>query len=252
MLRLTWVLIFLFVPVLFASSAVKPENFVGVWLFDEGKGDIIDDSSGNGHEGKMQAAKWTDGKFGKALLFEGAGEVKINSTEKLNLGDKFTMMAYFYANATVDWHQIIAKNNEYLLRIDPPGEGKNMSAFVFIAGGWEPRASAGVPDTKTWIHFAATYDAKTTFLTVYVDGEKKGQSARAGKPAANNEPVTFGHWGGGSRFQGIIDDVAILNVVLEQQDIKNIAENGLKTVLGVQSVQSVGKLASTWGDVKYR
>jgi len=133
-LRLTWVLIFLFVPVLFASSAVKPENFVGVWLFDEGKGDIIDDSSGNGHEGKMQAAKWTDGKFGKALLFEGAGEVKINSTEKLNLGDKFTMMAYFYANATVDWHQIIAKNNEYLLRIDPPGEGKNMSAFVFIAG----------------------------------------------------------------------------------------------------------------------
>jgi len=251
-LKLTWVLIFLLVPALVASAAVKLENFAGVWLLDEGKSDLAADSSGNGHDGQMQGAKWTDGKFGKALLFEGAGEVKINSTEKLNLGEKFTMMAYFYANALDDWHQIIAKDAEYLLRIDPPAEGKNMSAFITVAGGWEPRASAGVPDTKIWIHFAATYDSKTTFLTVYVNGEKKGQSARAGKPSNSNNPLFFGHWGGGSRFKGIIDEVAILNVALEPEDIKDIADNGLKVMLGPQSVQPVGKLTSTWGDVKYR
>lgn len=100
-----------------------------------------------------------------------------------------------------------------------------MSAFVSI-GGWEPRCSVGVPDIKTWILFAATYDSKTTFLTTYVNGEKKAQVAREGKAIPNVNPVTIGHWGGSSNFKGIIDEVAILNVVLEENDIKDIATNG--------------------------
>ena len=244
-------MLFILVPAIIASSAIKPENFVGVWLFEEGKGNATADSTPNKNDGQVSAVKWTDGKFGKALLFEAAGEVKIASTEALNLGDKFTMMAYFYANALDDWHQIIAKDAQYLLRIDPPAEGKNMSAFVSI-GGWEPRSSAGVPDTKTWIHFAATYDSKTTFLTTYVNGEQKAQVGRAGKATGNENPISIGHWGGGSRFKGIIDEVAILNVALEAKDIKEIAEVGLKAILGGgESVQPAGKLATTWGDVKY-
>lgn len=251
MLRITFSLLFIALLASNAFSAIKPDNIVGVWLLDEGRGDIAADASGNNHEGKVMGAKWVDGKFGKALLFEGAGEVKIQSTEKLNLGEQLTMMAYFQAHALVDWHQIIAKNNEYLLRIDPPGEGTRMSAFVNLNGGWEPRASAFIPDKDTWYHFAATYSAKTKQLTVFVDGKQSGQSQRDGKPTPNNEPVTFGHWGGGSRFRGIIDDVAIFNIALDQRDIADIAANGLKATLGTgKSVRSAGKLVSTWGDIK--
>ena len=245
-------MLFILVPSIIASAAVKPENFVGVWLFEDGKGNVATDSTANKNDGQVSAAtKWTDGKFGKGLLFEGTGDVKIASTDALNLGDKFTMMAYFYANALDNWHQIIAKDAQYLLRVDPPSEGKNMSAFVSI-GGWEPRSSAGVPDTKTWTHFAATYDSKTTFLTTYVNGEKKAQVGRAGKATGNANPVNIGNWGGSSNFKGIIDEVAILNVTLEAADIKDIADNGLSIVLkGGKSVQPAGKLAATWGDVKY-
>lgn len=246
-------MLLILVPAIIASSAVKPENFVGIWLFDEGKGNTTADLTPNKNDGTVSAVtKWTDGIFGKALLFEDMGEVKIQSTDALNLGDKFTMMAYFYATALDDWHQLIAKDAQYLLRIDPPSEGKNMSAFVSI-NGWEPRSSAGVPDIKTWIHFAATYDSKTTFLTTFVNGEKKAQVARAGKPVANVNPVTIGHWGGGSNFKGIIDEVAILNVALEANDIKDIATNGLKIMFtGGKSVSSAGKLTATWGEVKCR
>jgi len=244
-------MLFILVPAIITSAAVKPENFVGVWLFDEGKGNIAADLTANKNDGQISAAtKWADGKFGKGLLFEGTGDVTIASTDALNLGDEFTMMAYFYANALDNWHQIIAKDAQYLLRIDPPAEGKNMSAFVSI-GGWEPRASAGVPDTKTWTHFAATYDRKTTFLTVYVNGLQKAQVGRAGKAIANANPVTIGNWGGSSNFKGIIDEVAILNVVLGANDIKDIADNGLKVVLGGgKSVDSSDKLATTWGKLK--
>lgn len=250
-LRLAWALIFLLAPALIASAQVAPEDFVGVWLLDEGRGDFVEDATGNGNDGIMTGADWTDGKFGNALHFDAAGEVKIESTERLNLGDEFTMMAYFYADATVDWHQIVAKDGEYLLRIDPPSEGTRMSAFVMLDGGWEPRASAFVPETETWYHFAATYSSDDGTLIVYVDGVKAGQSARVGKPAGNVNPVTFGHWGGGSRFQGIIDEVAILDVALEERDIADIAQQGLSEILGGgQSVQPVGKLTTSWANVK--
>lgn len=253
MFRVIFSFLFIVLMASNAHSAIRPENIVGVWLLDEGRGDIAADISENNHEGKVMGAKWVDGKFGKALLFEGAGEVKIQSTEKLNLGEQLTMMAYFNASALVDWHQIIAKNNEYLLRIDPPGEGTRMSAFVNLNGGWEPRASAFVPEKDRWYHFAATYNSKTKQLIVFVDGVQAGLSNRDGKPTPNNEPVTFGHWGGGSRFRGIIDDVAIFNVALDEKDIAEIAANGLKaTVSAGKSVKPAGKLVFTWGNIKSR
>jgi len=253
LLKWIWVFVFLFVSALIASAAIKPANFVGIWLFDEGVGGFAGDSSGNEAEGKLTGTKWVDGKFGKALQFDGAGFVNVPSNEKIGLGDQFTMMAYFYATALDGWHQLIAKDAEYLLRIDPPAEGKNMSAFVWIAGAWEPRSSAGVPDTKTWTHFAATYDSKTSALITYVDGVKKAQINRAGKPSPGANPVNIGCWGAGSYFKGILDEVAILNVALTEAEIKDIAENGLKVVLkGGQSIQPVGKLATSWGDVKNR
>ncbi len=34
-------------------AETDPAAVVGLWLFDEGKGDIAKDSSGNGHDGKF-------------------------------------------------------------------------------------------------------------------------------------------------------------------------------------------------------
>jgi hypothetical protein len=246
------IMLFILVPSLIVSAAVKPENIMGMWFFDEGKGDTAVDSSGNKNDGTITSVKWTDGKYGKALLFEGAGGVKINSAETLNLGDQFTMMAFFNAKTLNNYHAIMCKNNEYLLRMDNLAEGGKMSAFVNLTNNWEPRASAFVPVKDTWYHYAAVYSSKTKQLTVYVNGEQAGQSGRDGKPNPNQDPVNIGNWGGGSNFLGIIDDVAIFNVAVSPEDVKAISENGLKAALGSKSVDSSGKLATTWGDVKYR
>jgi hypothetical protein len=251
---MAFLLAFIFVPALVSHGAVRLQDAVGVWLFDEGAGDVAKDSSGNGNDGKVDIATWTDGKFGKALSFAGDASVEVASTDKLNNGGQYTLMAYFNANVLNDWHQLIAKDGQYLLRIDPPSEGGKMSSFVNLDGGWEPRASsADVPVIDTWYHFAATYDSGTKKLTVFVNGVKVGESDRDGNPTANDNPVTFGHWGGSSRFRGVIDDVAIFGIALPESDIKSIADNGLKSVLGLgepTSVQPFGKLATMWGDIK--
>lgn len=250
---LVYLVILMFVAVVATYAEIDLKTIAGIWLLDEDKGDIIEDSSGNNHEGTVVGVKWDKGKFGQCLRFDKAGEVKIQSTEKLQLSDEFTFMAFFYTEALDDWHQIIAKDAEYLLRIDPPAEGTKMSAFVNLAGSWEPRASAIVPEKDTWYHFAAVFDAgaKDVQLKVYVNGEQKGQSVRAGKPNPGQAVLTFGHWGGGSRFKGLIDDVGIFKAALEPEDIMAIATKGLKEIIiAAQGVEPSAKLAAKWGELK--
>lgn len=70
--RLLWVsaIVLFIVGTLAVSSyaALDPDTLVGVWKFDEGKGNTAKDSSGNGNDGTLtNKPKWVDGKFGKAL-----------------------------------------------------------------------------------------------------------------------------------------------------------------------------------------
>jgi hypothetical protein len=55
-----------------ARAALDPADAVGVWLFDEGEGEVAIDQSGLGNDGTLVNATWTDdAAFGKALAFNG-------------------------------------------------------------------------------------------------------------------------------------------------------------------------------------
>jgi len=230
---------------------IDPASIVGLWLFDETEVALAKDSSGRGHDGKITGAKRVAGKFGKALEFDGDDFVDVPDADDLGIDDQFTMQAWFFARDMGSWQQLIAKDNEYLLRIDPPAEGNNMSAFVMVGGSWEPRASAFVPSLETWTHFAATYDGAQ--LTVYVDGVSSGQSGRPGNIQQTSNPLEFARWGGAligediGYFIGIIDEIAIFDDVLSEDDIAE-AMDGLQIFKA--SVEASGKLAVTWGKIR--
>jgi hypothetical protein len=244
-----WLMIVIGITTATTIAAIEPSSIVGLWLLDEGSGSTVADLSGNGHDGEIDGAVWVGGKMGQALEFDGDDSVTVPDAPNLRIGTQLTMMAWFYATDIGDWRQIIAKSDEYLLRIDPPQEGNQMSSFVKADGNWEPRASAGVPDLNTWIHYAAVYDSSLAEnqLKVYVNGVESGASTRPGTVAQTENPVEFGKWGGGSYFVGIIDEVAIFNIALPETEIQAIMNAGLESIT---AVQAAGKLASTWGYLK--
>ena len=47
--------------------------------------------------------------------------------------------------------------------------------------------------------------------------------------------------------EGIIDDVALFNVALEEEDMDAIMDNGVETAA---AVEAVNKLTTTWGRIK--
>ena len=91
-------LISLCISLIFASlilpsigdAALDLKDVVAIWLLDEGTGSDVKDSSKNGHDGAFASGKpaWVNGKFGKALSFNGQNDwVAMNAPVVVNTVD---------------------------------------------------------------------------------------------------------------------------------------------------------------------
>jgi len=251
----------LFVFGLLANSSyanVDPQTCIGMWLFDDGAGEVAKDSSASKNDGTLSnGPKWVDGKFGKGLSFDGVDDFVGLANEPDPLTNGFTFSAWVKRNADTPTCQEVFNNHQLFLRTQPEGEAATnpFETFVNLADGTvEPRASSAVASkVGQWFFVAVTWD-KTT-LKIYVDGVPMGQSTRTGDLAT---PVAAQIGRGeqqnlvANAFNGIIDDVAFFSVVLEEGDIQALMNQGLKESLGLAAVDLSGKLTTTWANVKTR
>ncbi len=239
-----------------SDAKIDPETCIGMWLFDDGDGDLAIDSSASKNDGTlMNGAEWVDGKFGDGVSFDGVDDFVELAIQPDPIVDGFTFSAWVMRNADNPSCQEVFNNHQFFLRTQPEGEDANnpFETFVNLDNGTvEPRASSGVAsEIEEWFFVAATWDQIT--LKIYVNGEFKGQSARTGDLAA---PVTAQIGRGeqqnltANAFNGIIDEVAFFSEVLEEEDIQTLMNQGIEDALGLTAVDLSGKLATTWGEIK--
>ena len=95
-------------------AEIDPQTCVGMWLFDQGEGKVVEDASGNDGDGDIFGAKWVDGKFGKALEFDGdSNYVEVKNSDSLNPTEKISICMWIKPFAGMDCD---ANNNwRYLL-----------------------------------------------------------------------------------------------------------------------------------------
>ncbi len=212
-------------------------GLVGYWKFDEGTGQIVNDSSGNANNGTLGTTSspgiddpiWTSGKFGGALDFDGANDYVDVGTMDVPSG-AMTIAAWFKADsvsgcgprliskATSDtsdsthWWMLSFCSDKlrFRLKTDPSG-----FTTVLIA-------PSGDLSTGVWTHAAATYDGAT--MKIYKDGVLVGSAPKTGtvsidssvKVNIGRNPDSIYH------FNGIIDDVRVYNRALSQEEILNL------------------------------
>ena len=85
-----------------SSAKIDPKTIAGIWLFDEGKGDIAKDSSGNQNDGTLtNGPKWLEGKFDKALSFDGVDDyVNVVNRSSLVMSQLQKMTVSVWYNTT--------------------------------------------------------------------------------------------------------------------------------------------------------
>jgi len=228
----------------------------GIWLLDEGEGNVINDMSGNENHGELQGGEWVEGPDGPALSLNGQNDrVIIADSDSLYLEEAWTITAWAFVNTTeTGFGHILGKRPasgtvaNYAFRTS--GNGQGWEAY-YARDGWKGAWNQGSVKKGEWLYMTATYDAKDT-IKIYENAEEIASVGGMGKPAPQNDTdVNIGGWTNNTTetLDGTLYDVAIFASVLEQEDIEELMETGLEDLL---PVEPSGKLATTWGSLKSR
>lgn len=227
-------------------SAELLDDAVGIWLFDEGKGGVAADTSGNGNDGEVSGAKWTEGKFGGALEFEPPHVVRVEPSDSLNFKDQMTIATWVYMNKGVS-DTAIRRNGSYLLEVQSATE-RVPGGYVF--GIWSGGGFTGgvwgktVIDPEKWYHIVGLYDGSE--MKLYVDGTLESAVKQGGDVDQAGE-LLFGTFGG-EKFIGRLDEIVFFDRGITEAEITALMK-GVEAVLPV----SPNRLLTTiWGRLKNR
>ena len=250
-----------FVFVNISHSAIDPETLVGMWLFDGG--DDAADSSGNENHGELMNGPEhvNDGKFGGALSFDGDDDyVIVPTSDSLNsCAESYTGMLWakltkkdnvVLGGCCNDDHAVLNFQYTCLLNVFGPGRGGNHGKAEIGSMQLNPEWVSGptLVNDGDWHHLVFTYDGE--LMKVYVDGNVDAEQPTTGVFGLTGEPLKIGGMPGERPTHGLIDEVAVFNVALSEDDINNILDEGLERATGITAVSSAGKLAATWGWIR--
>lgn len=230
-----------------------PENaFVAAWSFD-GTGGFVKDISGNGHDGEIMGVpeRVDDGKFGKAMSFPGelTSYVEVPNHPDLQITDSITLVGWLKSDFPEWQGDLVCKdegnplpNRHYNIHATTPVNGQTPGRIYL--SGTTVTGTSFINDGE-WHHIAGTWDGETGRL--YIDGKLETEEPFSGPLSSSDVPVEIGRRGGQRFINGLLDDIAIFNVALTEDQIREIIENGLANAM---SISPTGKLAVRWAKIK--
>jgi hypothetical protein len=217
---------------------------------DEGNGTIAYDSSGFENNGILYnntvscsdppvatCPKWVDGKYGKALSFDGIDDY-IEITSFPSLTQDATFSAWINVSSLKNYNTILVSENASGYQnfgVFVNGSGWLLFQFTNSAGNIKQHwANAGIAENQ-WYHIAIVFNHAYNTIKFYVNGsEILSESETDSLTAWPNQVLRIG-WGksqiNGYQFNGTIDEVRIVNRSLSSEEIKGIAAQPLTILI---------------------
>ena len=206
------------------------------YTFDEGLGDIANDTGGSGQHGLLvNGPLWVSGKIGSyALDFDGSDQyVDLGGLDVS--GSEITITAWFNSdnlyNCGFDLDcRILSKavgtatQDHYFMVSTFNGDGAKLRFRLKTDGITDQLIGYDGPELQdnTWYHVAAVYDG--TQMILYMNGIEVGSQPKTG--VIDNNPsvnTLIGANAPGIRsWDGKVDDVRIYNRALTQQEVESM------------------------------
>jgi hypothetical protein len=199
-----------------------------------GTGAVKDDSEAR-NDGTVEgsATPTADGKFDRAGLFDGNGWVTVPDSESLHVSTGLTLAAWIYptgltsGGGTFPSPGIFSKREAFAVDVAfTLFIWDQNRAWVDIQG--TRVSSNAVFENSQWYHLAVVYDGnqdEAERTSIYVDGELDSRHPSDPQISLNTEALQIGNLpGGGERFIGRLDEVAIWTRPLAAAEIKSLYE----------------------------
>lgn len=244
-----------------SHAALSLDNAVGIWLLNEGSGNVAIDSSGNGNDGEiMNSPEWIDGKNGKALRFDGVDDYidlpAITSDWEGMTVAVWVTLSLLPNELTASYGEIYGSHEDFYDLYEDKGNNELRCKFASNVKAERPGIPTADLVTDQWLHIVGTFDNASGEARIYMNGEVIDTHNMTGAivgtqhsaiGAQGNENGPFSDF-----LDGIIDEVAIFNVALTENEVQTIMNLGLGESLGIAAVDLSGKLTTTWAAVKVR
>jgi len=231
----------------YSNNLSLDDRLVAYYNFTEGEGDKLKNKAVGPYgdtryapeklHGTIYGATWVKdggrwpGK--KALFFNGSSDyVEVSDNDVLDIPGDITLIAWIKIFDTASTQAIVTKNPEETSGNNYPGNyeftiqstGKLGYLFEKTApGDYTGVTSTSVVPTGEWVQVAVTRTLSiATGCDPYINGEPvdPGTSATTIPALTNNEPVRIGRRKDSLYFNGFIGELAIYNVALSADEIK--------------------------------
>nr|AEI30279.1 conserved hypothetical protein [uncultured microorganism] len=217
------------------GSTVTDSNTVAYWDFNEGSGNMLYDLSGNGNNGTIYGATWTDGKIDNALSFDGVDDyVKVPRSSSLEPVQAITIECWVYAevqNTNIQYIRLIRKEahmqsgyslswkqneDQIQLRLN---NFENGYKYLYVTN---PNSNS--ENIRQWIYIAATYQQGDS-AKLYINGKLvKSEFATDFQLWHTDDLYIGGYFSnmtGFETFTGNIDEIRVSDKVRTPSEIES-------------------------------
>ena len=220
----------------------QEEGLVAYWKFDEGKGSMVRDASGNGHDGTVDGAMWIAGKQNQALSFQKGGLVEIPDHPELRLQNDLTITAWIRKTQLSTKGKsmgIVSKSSQNAWDYDLFMSTSRLEHVAFYSDAFKaPQGDIEIISThpitlNEWHHIAVTRRGASARL--FVDGVVTGTATLPEALTTSSKNLFIGHDHDGG-LVGSIDEVRIYNRALTDLEIKAVMNGHSDSVLSFKHV----------------
>ena len=180
-------------------------------------------------------------------------EVPHSNTVGFKAGVSFTITLHFKGPKVAG--ALVGKNYEDTSQVLPwyllwnGGADNKVTLYLRDSASTSFRADGltDIGDDK-WHFVVGRADADAGKASIWIDGKMEAEVDFNEKDGYGTGEGVFHVGRHYDRYtEGIIDDVALFNVALEEEDIEFLMENGVEVAA---AVEPVNKLTTTWGRIK--
>jgi len=218
----------------FEPSSADAPNLIASFSLEEGSGSHAKDSSGNNRQlNLINGTTWADGKFGKAISFDGINDyATVPGLTSASLENGHTFSVWFYPTKQTSYAMLAGwwgyhtglyqsgENVRYTITFQKPDNTLTVSASPYV------------PVTlNEWHHAAGIYDKAGKTMYLYLDGKLVGKSQTPDLPMAKyNRAMEVGYsymfgtdynkpeW----KYKGLIDEVKVYDRALSAEEVKSL------------------------------
>ena len=202
------------------------------WDFDEGSGTTVYDRTSNDNDGTIYGASFADGKFGKAISFDGVDDyvsVPHDSTIDFDTTDNYTISLWLKIPSTDQpdlswpWNYVLSKGSvprPYAIWFY--NQTKKLGIQRQSSSEEVHTVSTTSFNDDAWHFVVAVFNGDT--LSLYVDGALESSSTQSfSTSVSNTDNLIIGRYGSSSYWcQCCVDDLRIYNRALTASEISSM------------------------------